>query len=166
MARVIEEDHGNLCGRCNRMDREQPHLQSYWAPVGCMLQEDCLLPQASILIVQCQVGQFRRFSTKLHMNNWFGDIFDHEIIWEFVTSYWLDETDRSVRSGVSDFGIDDITLRLDNIFWRWTIDIDAYSISMMTMMTTMTTMMMPFKEAGNACWNPPNSTGLEDALLC
>ena len=38
------------------------------------------LPQASILIVQGQVGQFIRFSTTFYMKFRFGGIFDHEII--------------------------------------------------------------------------------------
>ena len=82
------------------------------------------IPQASLLIVQ---GQFRRFSIKIDIKNRFGVIFDYNIIWKSVQTYWLDETDRSVASGGSNFRSSDIILMLDNSSWRWTINIDAYS---------------------------------------
>ena len=58
------------------------------------------LPQASLLIVQ---GQFRRFFNKFHIKVRFWQMFDYNIIWKLVLRYWLDETDRSVGSGVSNF---------------------------------------------------------------
>ena len=50
------------------------------------------------------------------------------MLWYSAETYWLDETDRSATSGVSGFHMNDVTLRLDNWFWRWKIMIDAHCV--------------------------------------
>ena len=71
--------------------------------------------QASILIVQGQLGQFSRRSINFNINNWFWNVFDYNVVWKLVLRYWLNETDRSVASGGS--------IYLGNVIYPRTLDI-------------------------------------------
>ena len=85
-------------------------LRVSWGPPES-LQNPCLGSRAGVIHIKCDLGIF------FHCN----------IIWNFVLRYWLDETDRSVASRVSNFRNNVIILMLDNSYWRWTINNDAYS---------------------------------------